>query len=63
MPSKHSKSYLQSVSVRDPCIRGQCSCIPVGGDLDLELRGLLNSVDDRAVLVCGLRGLSGELHM
>lgn len=28
--------------------------IPVGGDLDLELRGLLHTVDDRAVLVGGL---------
>ncbi len=32
--------------------------IPVGGDFDLELRGLLHAVDDRAVLVCGLWSLS-----
>lgn len=32
--------------------------IPVGGDLDLELRGLLHTVDDRAVLVGGLQIIS-----
>jgi hypothetical protein len=32
--------------------------IPVGGDLDLELRGLLHTVDDRAVLVGGLLVIS-----
>ena len=32
--------------------------IPVGGDFDLELRGLLHTVDDRAVLVGGLLVIS-----
>lgn len=63
IPSKHSKSYLQLVSVHDPFIPEGRSSIPVGWDLNLELRRLLHSVNDRAVLVCGLWGLSGELHM
>jgi hypothetical protein len=47
--------------------------IPVGGDLDLELWGLLHTVDDRAVLVGGLQIISqlsfimeyaeGSLHL
>lgn len=37
--------------------------IPVGGDFDLELRGLLHAVDDRAVLVCGLWSLSQRSSM
>lgn len=32
--------------------------IPVGGDFDLELRGLLHAVNDWAVLICGLLFLS-----
>jgi hypothetical protein len=51
------------LSPRSFVLRGWCSGIPVGRDLNLELRGLLHPVDDRAVLVCGLRGLSGDSYM
>lgn len=36
-----------------------CSSVPVRGNFNLELRGLLYSIDDRAVLVGGLQCLSG----
>jgi hypothetical protein len=40
---------------------GLASGIPVGGDFDLELRGLLHAIDDRTVLVCGLWFLASTL--
>lgn len=59
IPSIQSKSYLQDdlvgeFSIHDIDMFG----IPVGGDLDLQLRGLLNSVDNGSVLVGGLYILS-----
>lgn len=35
------------------------SSIPVGGNFNLELRGLLYSIDNRAVLIGSLQYLSG----
>lgn len=60
MPSKHSKSYLQPFSVRAPLYSTlDCLSLPVGGDLDLQLRRLLLAVDDRSFGIGGLEILSG----
>lgn len=58
MPSKHSISYLIPLvnSYKLPHIDVTCS--PIRGYLDLELRGLLLAIDDRALGVRGLEILS-----
>lgn len=64
IPSKHSKSYLQNSSqymhlYRDP--QTIIKCVPVGGDFDLELRGLLLPIDNGTVRVGCLYLLSIDI--
>lgn len=54
MPSKQTMSYLVGDVMMDS-VRKDQSFIPVRGDLDFQLRGFFDAINDGSLLVGGLR--------